>query len=193
LENLARRCWDFAAVIGATSSETSSTQMHIHILGICGTFMGGIAVIAKQAGHRVTGCDANVYPPMSTQLQAQGIELFDGWDPRQVDLEPDLFVVGNVVARGNPLIEEILNRSKSYVSGPQWLAQEILRDKWVLAVAGTHGKTTTSSLLAWMLEYGGLSPGFLIGGVPESRRMNTTPPSSTNAPSLFTTGLAPRS
>jgi UDP-N-acetylmuramate: L-alanyl-gamma-D-glutamyl-meso-diaminopimelate ligase len=140
--------------------------MHIHILGICGTFMGGIAVIAKQAGHKVTGCDANVYPPMSTQLEAQGIELIEGWDPTQVALAPDLFVVGNVVSRGNPLIEAILDRGLPYTSGPQWLYEHVLRDKWVLAVAGTHGKTTTTSMLAWLLEHAGLAPGFLIGGVP---------------------------
>jgi UDP-N-acetylmuramate: L-alanyl-gamma-D-glutamyl-meso-diaminopimelate ligase len=140
--------------------------VHIHILGICGTFMGGIAAIAKQAGHTVTGCDANVYPPMSTQLEAMGIRLIEGWDPKQIDLKPDLFVVGNVVSRGNPLMEEILNRGLAYVSGPQWLAETVLRGKWVLAVAGTHGKTTTSAMLAWILEHGGLDPGFLIGGVP---------------------------
>jgi UDP-N-acetylmuramate: L-alanyl-gamma-D-glutamyl-meso-diaminopimelate ligase len=142
--------------------------MHIHILGICGTFMGGIAVIAQQAGHRVTGCDANVYPPMSTQLEAQGIELTEGWDPLQVKLRPDLFMIGNVVSRGNPLVEEILDRNLGYVSGPQWLYDQVIRDKWVLAVAGTHGKTTTTSMLAWLLQEGGLNPGFLIGGVPEN-------------------------
>ena len=142
--------------------------MHIHILGICGTFMGGIAAIAKQAGYRVTGCDANVYPPMSTQLTGQGIELTEGFGPEQLELEPDIFVIGNVVSRGNPLMEEILNRNLPYVSGPQWLADTLLRDKWVLAVAGTHGKTTTSSMLAWILEYAGLNPGFLIGGVPQN-------------------------
>ena len=140
--------------------------MHIHILGICGTFMGGIAVIARQAGHKVTGCDANVYPPMSTQLEAQGIALIEGWDPAQVELKPDLFVIGNVVSRGNPLMETILERGLFYISGPQWLYENVLRDKWVLAVAGTHGKTTTSSMLAWVLEHGGLNPGFLTGGVP---------------------------
>jgi UDP-N-acetylmuramate: L-alanyl-gamma-D-glutamyl-meso-diaminopimelate ligase len=140
--------------------------MHIHILGICGTFMGGIAVIARQAGHTVTGCDANVYPPMSTQLESQGIRLIEGWDPAQSDLAPDLFVVGNVVSRGNALMETILDRGLPYVSGPQWLAENVLRGKWVLAVAGTHGKTTTSSMLAWILEDAGLAPGFLIGGVP---------------------------
>lgn len=140
----------------------------IHILGICGTFMGGIAALAKQAGYRVTGCDANVYPPMSTQLEAQGIALIEGFGVEQLDLKPDMFVIGNVVSRGNPLMEEILNRNLPYISGPQWLAQTILQDKWVLAVAGTHGKTTTSAMLAWILEYAGLSPGFLIGGVPQN-------------------------
>jgi UDP-N-acetylmuramate: L-alanyl-gamma-D-glutamyl-meso-diaminopimelate ligase len=142
--------------------------MHIHILGICGTFMGGIAVIAKQAGHKVTGCDNNVYPPMSTQLQSQGIELTEGWDPKQLDIRPDLFVVGNVVSRGNPLVEEILNRNLPYASGPEWLYRNVLQQKWVLAVAGTHGKTTTTSMLAWILQHAGLEPGFLIGGVPEN-------------------------
>ena len=140
--------------------------MHIHILGICGTFMGGLAVLAKEAGHKVTGCDANVYPPMSTQLQAQGIELIEGFGPDQVNLKPDLFVIGNVVSRGNPLMEEILNRGLPYTSGPQWIGEHILQHKWVLAVAGTHGKTTTSSMLAWILEDAGYHPGFLIGGVP---------------------------
>ncbi|HYD19256.1 MAG TPA: UDP-N-acetylmuramate:L-alanyl-gamma-D-glutamyl-meso-diaminopimelate ligase, partial [Patescibacteria group bacterium] len=140
--------------------------MHIHILGICGTFMGGLAVLAKEAGHTVTGCDANVYPPMSTQLQAQGIALTEGFGPEQIDLKPDLFVIGNVVSRGNPLMEEILNRGLPYASGPQWIGEHILRNKWVLAVAGTHGKTTTSSMLAWILEDAGYDPGFLIGGVP---------------------------
>nr|WP_315213594.1 UDP-N-acetylmuramate:L-alanyl-gamma-D-glutamyl-meso-diaminopimelate ligase [uncultured Duganella sp.] len=140
--------------------------MHIHILGICGTFMGGLAVLAKEAGHRVTGCDANVYPPMSTQLEAQGIELIQGYGPEQTALNPDLYVIGNVVSRGNPLIEEILNRGLPYVSGPQWMGEHILRDRWVLAVAGTHGKTTTSAMLTWILEDAGYAPGFLIGGVP---------------------------
>jgi UDP-N-acetylmuramate: L-alanyl-gamma-D-glutamyl-meso-diaminopimelate ligase len=143
-------------------------QKHIHILGICGTFMGGIAAIAKQAGYRVTGCDANVYPPMSTQLEAQGIELIEGFGVEQLELKPDVFVIGNVVSRGNPLMEEILNRNLPYVSGPQWLADTLLRDRWVLGVAGTHGKTTTTSMLAWILEYAQLNPGFLIGGVPEN-------------------------
>jgi len=142
--------------------------MHIHILGICGTFMGGIAVLAKQAGHKVTGCDANVYPPMSSQLEAQGIELIEGFDPAQIALNPDIYVIGNVVSRGNPLMEEILNRGLPYISGPQWLAENVLQGRWVLAVAGTHGKTTTSSMLAWILEYADLAPGFLIGGVPQN-------------------------
>ncbi|MGS0743320.1 UDP-N-acetylmuramate:L-alanyl-gamma-D-glutamyl-meso-diaminopimelate ligase [Glaciimonas sp. GG7] len=140
--------------------------MHIHILGICGTFMGGLAVLAKQAGHTVTGCDANVYPPMSAQLEAQGITLIEGFDAQQIALAPDLFVIGNVVSRGNPLMEEILNRGLPYTSGPQWIGEHILADKWVLAVAGTHGKTTTSAMLAWILEDAGYDPGFLIGGVP---------------------------
>jgi UDP-N-acetylmuramate: L-alanyl-gamma-D-glutamyl-meso-diaminopimelate ligase len=142
--------------------------MHIHILGICGTFMGGIAVLAKAEGHKVTGCDANVYPPMSTQLEAQGVELIEGFDPSQIALNPDIYVIGNVVSRGNPLMEEILNRGLPYISGPQWLAENVLQGKWVLAVAGTHGKTTTSSMMAWILEYAGLAPGFLIGGVPQN-------------------------
>lgn len=142
--------------------------MHIHIIGICGTFMGGLATLAKAAGHKVTGCDANVYPPMSDQLIAQGIELIQGFEREQVALEPDLFVVGNVAKRGMPLIEAILNQSLPYTSGPEFLANNILRDKWVLAVAGTHGKTTTASMLTWILEAAGLAPGFLIGGVPQN-------------------------
>ena len=161
----------------------------IHILGICGTFMGGIAALAKQAGHRVTGCDANVYPPMSTQLEAQGIELIEGFGVEQLDLKPDVFVIGNVVSRGNPLMEEILNRNLPYISGPQWLAQTILHDRWVLAVAGTHGKTTTSAMLAWILEYAGLSPSFLIGGVPQnfgiSARLSSLPSPSGGGGSPF--------
>ena len=153
--------------------------MHIHILGICGTFMGGIAVLAREAGHQVTGCDANVYPPMSMQLEAQGIALTEGYGIDQIELKPDLFVVGNAISRGNPLLEEILNRDLPYVSGPQWLAENILGGKWVLAVAGTHGKTTTSSMLAWILEHAKLNPGFLIGGVPQdfgvSARLTDSP------------------
>jgi len=154
--------------------------MHIHILGICGTFMGGIAAIAKSAGHTVTGCDANVYPPMSTQLEAQGIQLIEGFAADQLKLAPDVYVIGNVVTRGNALMEEILNRGLPYISGPQWLAENVLRGRWVLAVAGTHGKTTTTSMLAWILEHAGLAPGFLIGGVPEnfgiSARLPGVPP-----------------
>jgi UDP-N-acetylmuramate: L-alanyl-gamma-D-glutamyl-meso-diaminopimelate ligase len=147
------------------------TRHHLHILGICGTFMGGLAAIAKTAGFAVTGCDANVYPPMSTQLAALGIGLTEGWDPAQLDGAAgtaDAFVVGNVVSRGNPLLEAILNAGRPYVSGPQWLYESVLRDKWVLAVAGTHGKTTTSAMLAWILADAGLDPGFLIGGVPRN-------------------------
>ncbi|GAB7126251.1 UDP-N-acetylmuramate:L-alanyl-gamma-D-glutamyl-me so-diaminopimelate ligase [Silvimonas sp. JCM 19000] len=142
--------------------------MHIHILGICGTFMGGIAALARAAGHTVTGCDAGVYPPMSDQLNALGIELVEGWSPEQINLGADLYVVGNVVTRGNPLMEEILNRGLPYTSGPEWLRDHILQGRWVLAVAGTHGKTTTTSMLAWILDYAGLAPGFLVGGVPEN-------------------------
>jgi UDP-N-acetylmuramate: L-alanyl-gamma-D-glutamyl-meso-diaminopimelate ligase len=142
--------------------------LHIHILGICGTFMGGIAVLAKQAGHTVTGCDANVYPPMSTQLEAQGIQLIEGFGAEQTKLNPDIYVIGNVVTRGNPLMEAVLNQGLPYISGPQWLAENVLQGKWVMAVAGTHGKTTTSSMLTWILEFAGLAPGFLIGGVPEN-------------------------
>ena len=166
--------------------------MHIHILGICGTFMGGIAALAKQAGHRVTGCDASVYPPMSTQLEAQGIELIEGYGVEQINLKPDTFVIGNVVSRGNSLMEEILNRNLPYISGPQWLAQTILHDKWVLAVAGTHGKTTTSAMLAWILDYAGLTPGFLIGGVPQnfgiSARLNPPSPPFAAEGSLRSSG-----
>ncbi|GHU17623.1 UDP-N-acetylmuramate--L-alanyl-gamma-D-glutamyl-meso-2,6-diaminoheptandioate ligase [Betaproteobacteria bacterium] len=140
--------------------------MHIHILGICGTFMGGIAQLARAAGHRVTGCDAGVYPPMSTQLNDAGIELIEGYGPEQLALNPDCFVIGNAISRENPLLEEILDHGFDYISGPRWLADNVLRGRWVLAVAGTHGKTTTSSMLAWILEDAGLSPGFLIGGVP---------------------------
>jgi UDP-N-acetylmuramate: L-alanyl-gamma-D-glutamyl-meso-diaminopimelate ligase len=142
--------------------------MHLHILGICGTFMGGLAVLAREAGHKVTGCDANVYPPMSTQLQGQGIELIEGYAADQVDLAPDVFVIGNVITRGNPLMEAILERGVRYVSGPQWLRENVLQGRWVLAVAGTHGKTTTSAMLAWILEHAGFKPGFLIGGVPQN-------------------------
>ncbi len=142
--------------------------MHIHILGVCGTFMGGLATIARQAGHKVTGCDANVYPPMSSQLGAQGIDLIEGYGAEQISLKPDLWVIGNVVTRGTPLMEEILDRGEPYISGPQWLAENILSTKWVLAIAGTHGKTSTSAMLAWILETAGKRPGFLVGGVPQN-------------------------
>ena len=142
--------------------------MHIHILGICGTFMGGLALIARAAGHKVTGCDMAVYPPMSTQLEEQGIELVEGYGAEQIELQPDLFIIGNVVSRGNPLMEEILNRGLPYTSGPQWLGEQVLHQQHVLAVAGTHGKTTTSSMLAWILQYAGLEPNFLIGGIAEN-------------------------
>jgi len=142
--------------------------MHLHILGICGTFMGGLAAIAREAGHTVTGCDANVYPPMSEQLSALGIELIEGYEAAQLDKvarNADVFVVGNAITRGNPLLESILDSGRPYTSGPQWLSETVLREKWVLAVAGTHGKTTTTALLAWILDQAGLDPGFLIGGV----------------------------
>jgi UDP-N-acetylmuramate: L-alanyl-gamma-D-glutamyl-meso-diaminopimelate ligase len=140
--------------------------MHVHIIGICGTFMGGIAALAKAAGHRVTGSDRAVYPPMSTQLAALGVELIEGYDPSQLDLNPDVVVVGNVMSRGNPLIERLLDSGMPYTSGPQWLAEHVLQGRWTIAVAGTHGKTTTTSMIAWILERAGLDPGFLIGGVP---------------------------
>lgn len=143
-------------------------MQHIHILGICGTFMGSLAQLAKAKGYMVTGCDHHVYPPMSTQLEAAGIELTEGFDPSQLDLQPDLFVIGNVVTRGNPLMEAILNRNLPYISGPQWFAEHILSDRWVLAVSGTHGKTTTTSMLTWILEHAGFAPGYLIGGVPQN-------------------------
>jgi UDP-N-acetylmuramate: L-alanyl-gamma-D-glutamyl-meso-diaminopimelate ligase len=142
--------------------------MHIHILGICGTFMAGVAAIGRAAGHRVTGADKNVYPPMSDQLSAMGIDIIEGYDADQLELGPDLIVVGNVMTRGMPVIEEMLNRRLPYTSGPGWLAQEVLPNFRVVGVAGTHGKTTTTSLLAWILEYAGLQPGFLIGGVPRN-------------------------
>jgi len=140
--------------------------LYIHIIGICGTFMGGLAVIARQMGHQVSGSDQNVYPPMSTQLQEQGIELMNGYQPENLDGEPDLVIIGNALSRGNPEVEAVLNRGLNYVSGPQWLAEHVLHDKWVLGVAGTHGKTTTSSMLSWILEHQGYNPGFLIGGIP---------------------------
>jgi len=142
--------------------------MHVHILGIAGTFMGGLAAIAKAAGFRVTGADLNVYPPMSTQLTALGIEFVEGYGADQLALRPDLVIVGNALSRGSPVVEAMLDRGMAYTSGPQWLAEHVLRDRHVLAVAGTHGKTTTSSMLAWILEHAGLAPGFLIGGVPSN-------------------------
>jgi UDP-N-acetylmuramate: L-alanyl-gamma-D-glutamyl-meso-diaminopimelate ligase len=140
--------------------------MHIHILGICGTFMGGIALLAREQGVMVSGSDANVYPPMSTQLEQQGIALTEGYDPAQLQPAPDCVVIGNAMSRGNPAVEYVLNHGLAYSSGPQWLAEHVLRERWVLAVAGTHGKTTTASMLAWILEQAGLAPGFLIGGIP---------------------------
>ncbi|RUO58939.1 UDP-N-acetylmuramate:L-alanyl-gamma-D-glutamyl-meso-diaminopimelate ligase [Pseudidiomarina marina] len=139
--------------------------MHIHILGICGTFMGGIAALAKQLGHKVTGSDAQVYPPMSDQLRQLGIELIEGYEPSQLEPRPDLVIIGNALSRGNSAVEAVLNQRIPYTSGAQWLHDALLQHKWVLAVAGTHGKTTTSSMLAWLLEYAGMKPGFLVGGV----------------------------
>ena len=140
--------------------------MHIHILGICGTFMGGLAVIARQLGYQVSGSDQNVYPPMSTQLEQQGIQLMNGYCAENLDSNPDVVIIGNALSRGNPEVEEVLNRGLNYVSGPQWLAEHVMHDKWVLGVAGTHGKTTTASMLSWILEHQGFNPGFLIGGIP---------------------------
>lgn len=142
--------------------------MHIHILGICGTFMGGIALIAKQAGHKVTGSDQNVYPPMSDELREAGIEIYQGYGAEQLDKKPDLIVVGNVMKRGMPVIERMLNERLNYMSGPSFLEELYLRTKTVLAVSGTHGKTTTSAMLTWILEYGHKNPGFLVGGIPEN-------------------------
>ncbi len=153
--------------------------MHIHILGICGTFMGSLALLARELGHWVTGSDANVYPPMSTQLAAQGIELQEGYAPEHLQPAPDLVIVGNALSRGNPAVEYVLDQGLPYVSGPQWLADHVLQGRWVLAVAGTHGKTTTASMLAWLLEDAGMAPGYLIGGVPQnfgvSARLGDTP------------------
>ena len=142
--------------------------MHIHILGICGTFMGGIAVLAREMGYTVSGSDANVYPPMSTQLEQAGIKLGQGYDPAHLEPAPDLVVIGNALSRGNEAVEYVLNRGLPYTSGPAFLADYVLKERWALAVAGTHGKTTTSSMLVWILEYAGLTPGFLIGGVPSN-------------------------
>ena len=153
--------------------------MHIHILGICGTFMGGVALLARSLGMTVSGSDANVYPPMSDQLSEAGIDLQEGYLPEHLDPAPDLVVMGNAMTRDNPAVEYVLNKGLPYVSGPQWLAEQLLQDRWVLAVAGTHGKTTTSSMLAWLLEDAGLNPGFLIGGVPgnfgETARLGEKP------------------
>ena len=153
--------------------------MHIHILGICGTFMGGVALLARSLGMKVSGSDANVYPPMSDQLKAAGIELQEGYLAEHMNPKPDLVVIGNAMSRGNPAVEYVLNEGLAYTSGPQWLANNVLKDRWVLAVSGTHGKTTTSSLLAWILEDAGLAPGFLIGGVPgnfgETARLGDMP------------------
>ena len=142
--------------------------MHLHFLGICGTFMGSLAIIARQLGHKVTGSDANVYPPMSTQLQEQGIALIEGYDPSQLDPAPDVIIVGNAMSRGNPCIEYMLDRKLKYISGPQWLSENLLGERYVIAASGTHGKTTTSAMIAWILEFAGLNPGFLIGGVPQN-------------------------
>lgn len=138
----------------------------IHVLGICGTFMGGLALLAREMGHSVSGCDENVYPPMSTQLENAGIQLMNGYLSGHLSSRPDQVVVGNFLRRGFPIVETLLNQNIPYTSGPQWLAENILKDRWVLAVSGTHGKTTVSSMLAWILEFAGLQPGFLIGGVP---------------------------
>jgi UDP-N-acetylmuramate: L-alanyl-gamma-D-glutamyl-meso-diaminopimelate ligase len=161
------------------NKKSSGSEFHIHILGICGTFMGGVALLARELGMKVSGSDANVYPPMSDQLAAAGIELQQGYLPEHLEPAPDLVVMGNAMSRGNPAVEYVLNKGLPYVSGPQWLAEYVLQDKWVLAVAGTHGKTTTSSLLAWLLEDANMKPGFLIGGVPgnfgETARLGETP------------------
>lgn len=158
---------------------SNKNNKHIHILGICGTFMGGIAAIAQSLGYKVTGSDQNVYPPMSTQLEELGIELTQGYDPKQLNPAPDMVVIGNAMSRGNACVEYVLEQGLNYTSGPEWLKNHLLRDSWVLAVAGTHGKTTTASMLAWVLEYAGLRPGFLIGGIVQnfgvSARVSDTP------------------
>lgn len=143
-----------------------TTDVHIHIQGICGTFMGGLALMARELGHKVTGSDQNVYPPMSTQLQEQGIQLFEGYRAENLESRPDLVIIGNALSRGNPEVEEVLNMGLAYTSGARWLYEAVLKDRWVLAVAGTHGKTTTASMLAWILDQAGLRPGYLIGGIP---------------------------
>lgn len=197
-------------------SQDGLIMKHIHIIGIGGTFMGGVAAIAKEAGFKVSGCDAKMYPPMSTQLEALGIDVHEGFDAAQLDeFQADIYVIGNVAKRGMDVIEAILNKGLPYISGPQWLAENVLHHHWVLGVAGTHGKTTTASMLAWVLEYAGLAPGFLIGGVPEtsafppvcrkrhakirtanrrfssSKPTNTIPPFLTNAPNSYTTVRVP--
>ncbi|MDE2255224.1 MAG: UDP-N-acetylmuramate:L-alanyl-gamma-D-glutamyl-meso-diaminopimelate ligase, partial [Betaproteobacteria bacterium] len=171
--------------IAGSNADRSARQasynapMHIHILGICGTFMGGIAALAQASGHQVTGCDSHVYPPMSDQLERLGIGLIEGYGADQLALRPDLWVIGNAISRGNPLVEAILDAGLPYTSGPQWLAEHVLRGRWTLAVAGTHGKTTTTSMLAWILDCAGLQPGFLVGGVPadfdKSARLGEAP------------------
>jgi UDP-N-acetylmuramate: L-alanyl-gamma-D-glutamyl-meso-diaminopimelate ligase len=143
-----------------------NNRLHIHILGICGTFMGGLALIARELGYKVSGSDQNVYPPMSTQLEEQGIQLMNGYKADNLACKPDLVIIGNAMSRGNEEVEAVLNQGLNYISGPQWLSEHVLQNKWVLGVAGTHGKTTTSSMLAWILEYQGFNPGFLIGGIP---------------------------
>lgn len=142
--------------------------MHLHILGICGTFMGSLAQLAKAQGHKVTGSDQGIYPPMSDQLEQAGIEVIAGFDPAQLDPAPDYVIIGNAMSRGNPAVEYVLDRGIPYISGPDWMGKYLLADKWVMAVSGTHGKTTTSSMLAWLLEFGGMNPSYLIGGVPEN-------------------------
>ena len=161
--------------------------MHIHILGICGTFMAGIASLAKSSGHKVTGCDKNVYPPMSTQLKEQDIAIIEGFNKDQVSLNPDIYIIGNVITRGNPLMETILTKNLPFQSGPQWLYENILHEKWVLAIAGTHGKTTTTAMLTWILEYNKMAPGYLIGGIPTNFKSSARLPIETkkNVPSFF--------
>ncbi len=149
-----------------TNSLSHEQQLHIHILGICGTFMGGLALIARELGYKVSGSDQNVYPPMSTQLEQHGIQLMNGYKAANLDLKPDLVVIGNAMSRGNEEVEAVLNLGLKYISGPQWLSEHVLQKKWVLGVAGTHGKTSTSSMLTWILEHQGFNPGFLIGGIP---------------------------
>jgi len=149
--------------------------LHLHILGICGTFMGGVAQLALAAGHRVTGCDANVYPPMSDLLRSAGIELIEGYDAAQVGLSPDLYVIGNVVTRGSPLMRRSWSQALGFVSGPQWVGENLLRGRWVVAVAGTHGKTTVAAMVASILDAAGLDPGFLVGGVPTDFGVSARP------------------